>query len=207
MNKIEPSPIWFIVRPSAFGPFAVLWSEHNGQPKIFQVLLPKPHLPAPQAVREIFPGIKSSTCSEITRIVEQIEAFLHGEDIRFSLEATRLDLCSTFQEQVLRAEHGIPRGFVSTYQRIAAHLGRPSSARAVGMALARNPFPIIIPCHRVIRTDGTLGGYQGGLAMKRKLLEMEDITIDDSGHVHTARYFYYTALGLNPSFLKQPAIW
>jgi methylated-DNA-[protein]-cysteine S-methyltransferase len=190
MKMIERLPISFTLRPSPFGPFAVLWSGHGGQPWICQVLLSKPHLPAAQAVRETFPGVESSTCSEITKIVEQIEAFLHGEDIRFSLEEIRLELCSTFQEQVLRAEHGIPRGFVSTYQRIAAHLGRPSSARAVGMALARNPFPIIIPCHRAIRTDGTLGGYQGGLAMKRKLLEMEGITIDDSGYVTAARYFY-----------------
>jgi methylated-DNA-[protein]-cysteine S-methyltransferase len=190
MNKIEPSPIWFIVRPSPFGPFAVLWADHGRHPWICRVLLPKPHLPAAQAVRETFPGIKLSTCGEITKVADQIEAFLHGEDIRFSLATARLDLCSTFQEQVLRAEHGIPRGLVSTYQRIAAHLGRPSSARAVGMALAHNPFPIIIPCHRVIRADGALGGYQGGLAMKRKLLEMENITIDDSGYVTAARYFY-----------------
>jgi methylated-DNA-[protein]-cysteine S-methyltransferase len=190
MNKIEQLPISFTLRPSPFGPFAVLWSDHGGQPWICQVLLSKPHSPAAHAVREIFPEMKSSTCSEITKVAEQIEAFLHGEDIRFSLEVIRLDLCSMFQEQVLRAEHGIPRGFVSTYQRIAAHLGKPSSARAVGMALARNPFPIIIPCHRAIRTGGTLGGYQGGLPMKRKLLEMEGITIDDSGYVTAARYFY-----------------
>jgi methylated-DNA-[protein]-cysteine S-methyltransferase len=60
----------------------------------------------------------------------------------------------------------------------------------VGMALARNPFPIIIPCHRAIRADGSLGGYQGGLAMKRQLLEMEGITFDDSECVTTRRYFY-----------------
>jgi len=58
------------------------------------------------------------------------------------------------------------------------------------MALARNPFPIIIPCHRAIRADGKLGGYQGGVAMKRKLLEMEGITFDDSGYVTARRYFY-----------------
>ena len=190
MNKIVPSSIFSIVRPSSFGSFAVLWSEHNGQPKIYRILLSKPNLPAAQAVQETFPGIRSFTCSEIAKVADQIEALLRGEDIRFSLATTRLDLCSTFQRAVLRAEHGIPRGFVSTYQRIAAHLGRPSSARAVGTALARNPFPFIIPCHRAIRTDGTLGGFQGGLAMKRKMLEMEGITMDDSGHITAARYFY-----------------
>jgi len=190
MNRIEREPFSFITRPSPFGPFALVWENHGGKPKIRRILLSRPGLPAPQAVRKTFPGIKPSTCIEINGLADQIRAFLHGEDIRFSLEKTRLDLCSTFQQNVLRAEHGIPRGSIITYQRIARYLGRPSSARAVGMALARNPFPIIIPCHRAIRADGKLGGYQGGLAMKRKLLEMEGITIDDFGYVTTRKYFY-----------------
>ena len=115
---------------------------------------------------------------------------LQGEDIRFSLERTRLDLCSVFREIVLRAEQGLSRGYLSTYRRITGYLGKPSGARAVGMALARNPFPIIIPCHRTIHTDGRLGGYQGGLAMKQQLLGMEGITIEDSGYVTTRHYFY-----------------
>ena len=85
---------------------------------------------------------------------------------------------------------GIPRGRVSTYKRIAAHLGSPTGARAVGNALAGNPFPIIIPCHRAVRSDMSLGGYQGGLSMKRRLLEMEGITFDDTGRIATKKLFY-----------------
>jgi methylated-DNA-[protein]-cysteine S-methyltransferase len=110
--------------------------------------------------------------------------------MNFPLEIIRLDLCSEFQQGVLRAEHGIPRGSISTYQRIAGHLGKPSGARAVGQALANNPFPIIIPCHRAIRSNRTLGGYQGGLAMKRALLEMEGIRFDDTGRIATKDFFY-----------------
>lgn len=187
---LERSPTSFIFRKSPFGPFAVLWSVHGGQSKIYRVLLSKPGLSAEQTVKKTFPGIELSTCFEMNEVADQIEAFLHGEDIRFSLEKVRLDLCSMFQKEVLQAEHGIPRGCISTYQRIAGFLGRASSARAVGMALARNPFPIVIPCHRAIRADGMLGGYQGGLAMKRKLLEMEGIHIEDSGGVITRNYFY-----------------
>ncbi|MCK4234435.1 MGMT family protein [candidate division WOR-3 bacterium] len=95
-----------------------------------------------------------------------------------------------FQQKVLRAEHGIPRGSVSTYQRIAMYLGNPKGARAVGNALANNPFPIIIPCHRAIRSDGTLGGYQGGLEMKRVLLEMEGIDFHDTRRIATKDFFY-----------------
>ena len=115
--------------------------------------------------------------------VTKILAFLTGDDIRFSLNVIRLDLCSTFQQEVLRAKHGIHRGSVSTYQKIAKHLGNVNAARAVGGALAKNPFLIIIPCHRAIRSDGTLGGYQGGLKMKRALLEMEGVFFNALGHV------------------------
>jgi methylated-DNA-[protein]-cysteine S-methyltransferase len=76
---------------------------------------------------------------------------------------------------VLLAEYGIPRGYVSTYRRIAEHVGSPGGSRAVGGALSGNPFPIIIPCHRAVRSDGGLGGYQGGLEMKKRLLAMEGV--------------------------------
>jgi methylated-DNA-[protein]-cysteine S-methyltransferase len=79
---------------------------------------------------------------------------------------------------------------VSTYQRIARYLGNAKGGRAVGSALANNPFPIIIPCHRAIRSDRTLGGYQGGLEMKRTLLEMEGIDFDDTGRIATEDFFY-----------------
>jgi len=139
---------------------------------------------------KLFPNSEAATCSEIDVIADDIETFFRGEDIRFSLEIVRMDLCSEFQQEVLRAEHGIPCGAVSTYQRIARHVGRPRGARAVGNALANNPFPIIIPCHRAIRTDLTIGGYQGGIKMKRTLLETEGIDFDETGHVKTKNFFY-----------------
>ncbi len=86
-------------------------------------------------------------------------------------------------QRVLRAEHQIPRGWVSAYGRIAAHLGVSGGARAVGNALAQNPFPILIPRHRAIRADGSLGGYQGGAAMKRTLREREGLTFSPAGKV------------------------
>lgn len=101
-----------------------------------------------------------------------------------------MDKCSRFQQKVLCAEHGIPRGYVSSYHRIALYLGNPNGARAVGAALATNPFPIIVPCHRIIRSDGVLGGYQGGLEMKRALLEMEQVFFNANGHIFTGNFFY-----------------
>jgi methylated-DNA-[protein]-cysteine S-methyltransferase len=89
---------------------------------------------------------------------------------------------------VLLAEYRIPRGRVSTYGAVAKHIGVPRGARAVGNALARNPFPIVIPCHRAIRADGSLGGYRGGLVMKRALLELEGVRVTAEGQVADVLY-------------------
>ena len=131
-----------------------------------------------------------SSCSEVERVARQMEAFLAGDNISFPLGIIRLEICSVFQQRVLGAEHGVRRGSITTYKRIAGYLGNPAGARAVGGALAGNPFPIIIPCHRAIRTDGSLGGYQGGVGMKRALLEMEGVEFDKRGRVARPEFFY-----------------
>jgi methylated-DNA-[protein]-cysteine S-methyltransferase len=79
-----------------------------------------------------------------------------------------------FQISVWRALQDIPYGRTSTYADLARRLGRPSAVRAVGAANGRNPIPIIIPCHRVIGSDGRLVGFGGGLAVKRQLLSIEN---------------------------------
>jgi AraC family transcriptional regulator of adaptative response/methylated-DNA-[protein]-cysteine methyltransferase len=80
---------------------------------------------------------------------------------------------SAFQIQVWRALLEIPRGGLSSYQRLARAIGRPRAVRAVANAVAANPITYLIPCHRVIRSDGTLGGYRWGVACKRALLAWE----------------------------------
>ncbi len=87
----------------------------------------------------------------------------------------RLDrsLLTPFQGEVLRAAASIPPGEVRTYGEVAAHVGNPKAARAVGRALGANPIPVVLPCHRVVAADGGLHGYAGGLHRKRLLLEHE----------------------------------
>ncbi|MFA5181235.1 MAG: methylated-DNA--[protein]-cysteine S-methyltransferase [Syntrophales bacterium] len=175
----------FCLRATPFGPLAVLWSLYRGTPKITQILISKPELSSRQVLARFFPDAIASSCAEINILVDQMESLLNGADIRFSLDVLRLDLCPPFQQQVLRTDHAIPRGSVSTYRIIAEYIGNPRGARAVGTAQATNPFPIVIPCHRVIRSDGALGGYGGGLEMKRTLLEREGVVFRDAGHVNT----------------------
>lgn len=80
---------------------------------------------------------------------------------------------TVFQRQVWRTLQRVPFGKLRSYQWIAARVGGPQYARAVGNAVGANPIPIVIPCHRIVAQDATLGGFSGGLSMKRKLLSLE----------------------------------
>jgi len=80
---------------------------------------------------------------------------------------------SPFHRRVLQAARRIPYGRTATYSDLARRVGRPLAARAVGQAMARNPVPLVIPCHRVVASGGGLGGYGGGLDLKRRLLALE----------------------------------
>jgi len=80
---------------------------------------------------------------------------------------------TSFEKKVLRIASQIPLGQVRSYKWVAAKLGKPSATRAVGQALKKNPYLVIVPCHRVIKSDGSLGGYAKGKRLKKKLLLLE----------------------------------
>jgi len=189
-GKNELIKLAHCVRQTGFGPIAILWSVHRGQPKILRITFGNRRRSSKYFSDALFNRSKAGTCQEIDKVADSIEVFLHGQDVHFSLEIVRLDICSDFQRTVLLAEYGIPRGQVSTYRLIAAFLGHPLAARAVGTALAKNPFPLIIPCHRAVHSDRTLGGYQGGLIMKRALLAMEGIRFDNAGRILVSDFYY-----------------
>lgn len=107
---------------------------------------------------------------------ESIIAYFDGENVDFGTDpAVNLDILSPFDRKVLQTCRKIPAGEITTYGDLAVRVGHPGAARAVGSALAHNPIPLIIPCHRVLRTDGSLGGFSapGGLATKQRLLRHE----------------------------------
>ena len=107
---------------------------------------------------------------------ERIRAYFEGENVSFSRDIpVVLGSFSAFQRRALQACRRIGYGERVSYSGLARRLGQPGAARAVGNALAKNPVPLIIPCHRVIRNDGRIGGFSaiGGAAMKKKLLNLE----------------------------------
>lgn len=107
-------------------------------------------------------------------VVAQLRAYFTGERALFELPLD-LEAATPFQRSVLQAAQRIPAGTVQTYGQVARAIGKPRASRAVGQALGRNPVPIVIPCHRVVASDGGLGGYSGGggLDSKRWLLQLE----------------------------------
>lgn len=107
---------------------------------------------------------------------ERIKAYFEGENVDFSTDpAVFLPRRSAFDREVLAACRQIGPGRRVTYGQLADEVGHPGAARAVGSVMARNPIPLIIPCHRVLRSDGALGGFSapGGAATKKKMLELE----------------------------------
>lgn len=107
-----------------------------------------------------------------SEIVRRLEAYFKEGRADFSSFSFDLDEVTPFQRAVLEAIFRIPAGETMTYGEVAAAAGKPGAARAVGNVMAMNPVPLILPCHRVVAADG-LGGFTGGLEIKRKLLRLE----------------------------------
>jgi len=104
----------------------------------------------------------------------EILQYLAGRRRKFTVPVD-LSAAPPFHGKVLRALARIPYGQTVTYGELAARAGRPHGARAVGQAMACNPVPLVVPCHRVVASGGGLGGYGGGLDLKRRLLGLEGV--------------------------------
>ena len=123
-----------------------------------------PHHPIKAFLPENAPTI-------LKEAIEQLQAYFSGKRFHFSLP---LQLSGTpFQKDVWHALQTIPYGTTISYQELAYRAGYPRAARAVGNANGKNPIPIVLPCHRVIRSDGSIGGYSSGISIKHQLLQLE----------------------------------
>ncbi len=111
-------------------------------------------------------------------VIRRFMAYFSGHSVDFT---DRLDLsgATPFQRRVWQAARLIPYGETRSYSWVAGQIGKPKAARAVGQALGMNPLPVIIPCHRVLASDGGLGGFSGGIATKRFLLSLEGASVTE----------------------------
>lgn len=132
-------------------------------------------------LRRVSPAQVLREPDKVRPAADQVREYFDGRRSRFELQ---LDLSSVspFGREVLTAAAAIRKGEVTTYGALAQAIGRPGAARAVGRALGANPVPLVIPCHRVIAGDGSLGGYSasGGVATKRQLLQLEGVQLPGS---------------------------
>ena len=118
--------------------------------------------------------------AELDEVRRELDLYFEGKLDHFDLP---LDwrLSSGFRRRVLRAIDRIPYGQTRSYTEMARRAGNERAVRAAGSACGSNPIPLVVPCHRVLRTSGALGGYGGGLPMKQALLELEGVLDDGSG--------------------------
>jgi methylated-DNA-[protein]-cysteine S-methyltransferase len=168
----------FAAAPTALGAIGVVWSERG----IVQTWMHAGTLDRARAhVRRTVPGaIEAAPPPAVVAALNDIGALLAGEPRDLHGIELDMDRIPEFDRRVYQAARAIPPGSTMTYGAIAKALGEePMRARDVGIALARNPFAPIVPCHRVVAAGGRLGGYSapGGTATKRRLLELEGADI------------------------------
>jgi methylated-DNA-[protein]-cysteine S-methyltransferase len=117
-------------------------------------------------------GIPFKKGSVPGNFIKELSSYFNGTNSSFSQKVKFLT-GTDFEKKVWSVLKGIPFGETRTYKWVAEKIGNPSATRAVGQALSKNPVPIVVPCHRVIESDGSIGGYSSGINTKRRLLEME----------------------------------
>ena len=171
MTRDSKSAYFF---PTALGTMALAWQAE----KVIATRLPDT---SPEKLLADLRGtlgevkVSRTPPEFVRRIAEQIQAHLSGTPQQFPLGHFALDSISPFFRKVYECANRIPSGAVRTYGELAREAGSPKAARAVGQAMARNPFPLVVPCHRVLGGTKALVGFSapGGLKTKSLLLEME----------------------------------
>ncbi|MEA1970716.1 MAG: MGMT family protein [Thermodesulfobacteriota bacterium] len=174
---------------SAFGDVGIVWVREKDSLLIIRVVLPQKDMSTIDMIRKDFPDAEEGLHGDLEETCGSINAFLNGACVNFSMKFVGIDRCRDFQRRVLLETMRIPRGNVTSYGNLAKMISAPGAARVVGSSLAGNPFPIIIPCHRVVRSDGYVGQFGGGTEAKKTLLRMEGVEIDNRGRINTEAFY------------------
>jgi methylated-DNA-[protein]-cysteine S-methyltransferase len=158
---------------AALGRCAIVWSDAG----VAAVQLQEASVTkSRERIRSRFPlASETAPSPAIRRVTLQLSALLEGDATDLSGIALDLSQVSAFYQRVYTVTRRVPPGRTTTYGDIAERLGSSGAARAVGQALGRNPFALIVPCHRVLTANGKLGGFSayGGVAVKERLLAIE----------------------------------
>jgi len=150
-------PLWIAV-----GPKGVLAIHYGAEPS---------HGELARIVRTYGPGVLPDP-RRADPVARELDQYFAGRRKAFDV-AVDLSPLTGFQQRILGATARVAFGDVSTYAKVAAKAGSEKASRAAGQALGSNPIPIVVPCHRILASDGSLGGYAGGLEAKRVLLQLE----------------------------------
>ena len=173
-----PAPVAFTVFATAIGDCALAWNDVG----VLAVWLPEASAARLRAriAKRLPQAIETAPEGSVAAAIAAITALLRGE--RTDLGTIRIDdsRLDPFDRRVYAAARTIAPGRVVSYADLAARVGADASAREVGQSLGRNPFPIVVPCHRIVAASGELGGFSapGGTATKRRLLTIEDARRD-----------------------------
>jgi methylated-DNA-[protein]-cysteine S-methyltransferase len=163
----------FALFDTPIGRCGIAWGERG----VIGVQLPEARIESTRArVLDRFPNaVETTPPSSVQRAVDDIVALLGGEAVDLSAITLDMDGVPPFHRRVYEAARTVPPGVTLSYGEIASRLGAPGSARAVGQALGRNPFAIVVPCHRVLAAGGKVGGFSanGGVVTKLRLLSIE----------------------------------
>jgi methylated-DNA-[protein]-cysteine S-methyltransferase len=158
-------PLWIAV-----GPKGVVGIHYGAEPSLPELA---------RIVRAYGPGVLPDT-RRSDPVARELDQYFAGKRKSFDV-AVDLSPLTDFQRRILGATARVAYGEVATYAQVAAKAGSEKAFRAAGQALTANPIPIVVPCHRVVATGGTLGGYAGGLEAKRRLLALEGGTVPPGG--------------------------
>jgi len=172
------------------------------------------------------PSARTRSADLLDQARAQLDEYFRGERAIFQLPVDLHD-CTPFERDVLAATATIPYGEVRSYKWLAERVGRPGASRAIGNVLHKNPVPVIIPCHRIVKSDGSLGGYAFGTAWKTRLLAIEQATapfvgcsstrilcyrgchherrVQESNRIHFASFREALEVGYRPCKVCQPA--
>jgi len=183
-------PHFYRLLPSPFGDVGLVWCIRNGVVGISAIFLPgEERGETVQALHDVYPGARRTSHEEVDEMGIFMERYFRGEAVTFPLDSLDVSHLTAFQKKVLPELYRVPRGRVVSYEGLAGKVNAPRAARAVGTAMARNPFPLVFPCHRVVRTSGEPGSFGGGTGLKRKLLALEGVEFDERGRID-ARYYW-----------------